>query len=142
MNTKKHSFGLSMGVLVALIAMMVVGFGIMRITLQSLLFLVIVVISLISVAAGYKWKEIQDAMVAGLMRGVIPMTIMFLIGMIIGTWIQAGTVPALIYYGLKILNPSIFLPAAFLICWTVMLILWLSLGLPIGVNTPLFYPAI
>ena len=116
MNTKKPSFGLSMGVLIALVAMMIVGFGIMRITLQSLLFLVIVVISLISVAAGYKWKEIQDAMVAGLMRGVIPMTIMFLIGMIIGSWIQAGTVPALIYYGLKILSPSIFLPAAFLIC--------------------------
>ena len=75
MNTKKPSFGLSMGVLVALIALMVVGFGIMRITLQSLLFLVIVVISLISVAAGYKWSEIQGAMVTGLMRGVIPMTI-------------------------------------------------------------------
>ncbi|MDO5399527.1 MAG: AbgT family transporter [Eubacteriales bacterium] len=30
---------------------------------------------------------------------------------------------------------------AFLVCWTVMLIAWLSLGLPIGVGTPLFYPA-
>lgn len=30
----------------------------------------------------------------------------------------------------------------FLICWTLMLILWLLLGLPIGVNTPLFYPAV
>ncbi|MBQ8622295.1 MAG: AbgT family transporter [Oscillospiraceae bacterium] len=30
----------------------------------------------------------------------------------------------------------------FLICWTIMLILWLTLGLPIGVNTPLFYPAV
>ena len=29
----------------------------------------------------------------------------------------------------------------FLICWTLMLIIWLSVGLPIGVNTPLFYPA-
>lgn len=29
----------------------------------------------------------------------------------------------------------------FLVCWTILLILWLSLGLPIGVNTPLFYPA-
>lgn len=32
--------------------------------------------------------------------------------------------------------------AAFLVCWTVMLILWLALGLPIGINTPLFYPAV
>ena len=28
----------------------------------------------------------------------------------------------------------------FLVCWTIMLILWLTVGLPIGVNTPLFYP--
>lgn len=115
-QNKKPSFALSMGVLVALVAMMIVGFGIMRITLQSLLFLVIVVVSLISVFAGYKWQQIQDAMVAGLMRGVIAMIIMFLIGMIIGSWISAGTVPALIYYGLKILSPKIFLPAAFIIC--------------------------
>lgn len=32
--------------------------------------------------------------------------------------------------------------AAFLVCWTVLLILWLALGLPIGINTPLFYPAV
>ena len=30
----------------------------------------------------------------------------------------------------------------FLVAWTVMLIIWLSIGLPIGINTPLFYPAI
>jgi len=30
----------------------------------------------------------------------------------------------------------------FLVAWTIMLIIWLSLGLPIGINTPLFYPAI
>ena len=30
---------------------------------------------------------------------------------------------------------------AFLVCWTIMLIIWLSIGLPIGINTPLFYPA-
>ncbi len=30
---------------------------------------------------------------------------------------------------------------AFLVCWSLMLIIWLTIGLPIGVNTPLFYPA-
>ena len=29
----------------------------------------------------------------------------------------------------------------FLVAWTIMLILWLTVGLPIGLNTPLFYPA-
>lgn len=115
-TNKKPSFGLSLGVLIVMVAMLIFGFGIKRITLQPLLFLVIVVVSIISLAAGYKWKEIQDAMVAGLMRGVIAMIIMFLIGMIIGSWIECGTVPALIYYGLKILSPKIFLPATFIIC--------------------------
>jgi len=30
----------------------------------------------------------------------------------------------------------------FLVCWTILLIIWLALGLPIGPNTPLFYPAV
>ena len=30
---------------------------------------------------------------------------------------------------------------AFLVCWTILLIIWLTIGLPIGINTPLFYPA-
>ena len=93
---KKPSFALSMGVLAALVIMMIVGFGIMRITLQSLLFLVIVVVALISVFAGYKWQQIQDAMVTGLMRGVIAMTIMFLIGS-----------AAVIFYGLSTLTNGI-----------------------------------
>ena len=42
--------------------------------------------------------------------------ILYTIGMIIGVWIQAGTVPLLIYYGLKILDPAYFLFAACIIC--------------------------
>ena len=38
-----------------------------------------------------------------------------IIGSLIGTWILSGTVPAMIYYGLKILSPSIFLVATMII---------------------------
>jgi len=30
---------------------------------------------------------------------------------------------------------------AFIVSWTIMLIIWLTAGLPIGINTPIFYPA-
>ena len=115
-EAKKPSFGASLGVLLLLVALLIVGFGLKRIKIQALLFITMFLISIISLCLGYKWADIQKAMMDGLMRGAVAMTIMFLIGMIIGSWIQCGTVPALIYYGLNILSPKIFLPAAFLIC--------------------------
>jgi NhaC family Na+:H+ antiporter len=115
-EAKKPSFGASLGVLLLLVALLIVGFGLKRINIQALLFITMFLISIISLCLGYKWADIQKAMMDGLMRGAVAMTIMFLIGMIIGSWIQCGTVPALIYYGLNILSPKIFLPAAFLIC--------------------------
>src|SRR3546814_17191860 len=48
--------------------------------------------------------------------------------MIIGVWIASGTVPTLIYYGLTILSPQIFLAAAMVLCSNVSL----SLGTPWG----------
>lgn len=42
--------------------------------------------------------------------------ILFLIGSLAGTWLLSGIVPAMIYYGLKILSPEIFLVAACVIC--------------------------
>lgn len=115
-EAKKPSFGASLGVLLLLVALLIVGFGLKRINIQALLFITMFLISIVSLCLGYKWADIQKAMMDGLMRGAVAMTIMFLIGMIIGSWIQCGTVPALIYYGLNILSPKIFLPAAFLIC--------------------------
>lgn len=115
-EAKKPSFGASLGILLLLVALLIVGFGLKRINIQALLFITMFLISIVSLCLGYKWADIQKAMMDGLMRGAVAMTIMFLIGMIIGSWIQCGTVPALIYYGLNILSPKIFLPAAFLIC--------------------------
>src|SRR5690625_4760536 len=42
--------------------------------------------------------------------------ILMIVGMLIGTWILGGVVPSMIYYGLLILSPKIFLVAACLIC--------------------------
>ena len=42
--------------------------------------------------------------------------ILAIIGMLIGVWIVSGVVPSMILYGLKLLSPKVFLPAAVLIC--------------------------
>ena len=48
--------------------------------------------------------------------GLGPTLILLAVGMLIGTWILCGTVPAMIYYGVQILNPGIFYAASAAIC--------------------------
>ena len=65
---------------------------------------------------GTKWSVIEDGIMHGCKIAMIPMLILMFIGMLIPTLIAAGTIPALIYYGLKIINPSVFLLTAALVC--------------------------
>ena len=60
----------------------------------------------------YKWAELEEAIVANIRSATPAMIILLMIGMIAGTWMASGIIPSLIFYGLKILQPSIFLPAS------------------------------
>ena len=42
--------------------------------------------------------------------------ILLMVGSLAGTWLISGVIPSMIYYGLQILNPTIFLPATLIIC--------------------------
>ena len=56
---------------------------------------------------GEIWENIKSVF--------IPIMILFLVGALAGTWLVSGIIPAMVYYGLQILNPSIFLPASVII---------------------------
>jgi NhaC family Na+:H+ antiporter len=71
---------------------------------------------LIGMYRGLSWAEVQESMVAGIKVGLGPILILLAVGGLIGSWMIAGTVPAMIYYGVSILNPSIFFAAAAIIC--------------------------
>ena len=45
----------------------------------------------------------------------IPLMILFLVGALAGTWLVSGVIPAMVYYGLQVLSPEIFLPASIII---------------------------
>ena len=71
---------------------------------------------LVGMCRGLTWAEVQESMVAGIKVGLGPILILLAVGGLIGSWMIAGTVPAMIYYGVSILNPSIFFAAAAIIC--------------------------
>lgn len=64
---------------------------------------------------GHKWQPLADAIDYGGKICIQPTIIMMLVGCVIGSWIASGTVPMIIYWGLKIINPSVFLLTACII---------------------------
>lgn len=59
-----------------------------------------------------QWEVLQDGIVKSISAAMSSILILLLIGSLAGTWMISGIVPAMIYYGLQILNPTIFLIAA------------------------------
>ena len=55
------------------------------------------------------WDEMLDGAVKSISSAMGALIILLLIGSLAGTWMLSGIVPAMIYYGLEILSPSIFL---------------------------------
>lgn len=65
---------------------------------------------------GHSWQVIEEGIVSGITVSLRAMMILFSVGMLIGSWILSGTVPSMIYYGLQLLDPSIFYAACCVIC--------------------------
>lgn len=77
--------------------------------------------ALVGVRLGHRWSAMEAGIVEGIAIGLKAVLILMVVGMLIGTWIAGGIVPILIYHGLKLLNPSLFLVAACVICCIVSL---------------------
>ncbi|MBN2796704.1 MAG: Na+/H+ antiporter NhaC [Clostridia bacterium] len=103
----------------------------------------------------YSWVEIEEGIVDIIKMSMGAIIILMIIGMVIGTWIASGVVPTMIYFGLKILSPSIFLVATLLICsivslatgssWTTAATVGLALmgvGMGLGLEVPMIGGAI
>ena len=86
--------------------------------------------SLVALACGFSWKEIEDGMIQGITHALSSVILLILIGVLIGVWIQAGVVPSLVYYGLRLITPRFFLLTSMALCALVSLALgsWGTIG--------------
>ena len=83
---------------------------------QIALLLAAAVAAIIAKVNGYNWKDILSGITHSITSALPALIILLLIGALAGTWLISGVVPAMIYYGLDILNPTIFLFATCVIC--------------------------
>lgn len=83
---------------------------------QIVLILSATVAGLVALRLGYKWDHLLGGIVKSIESAMPAILILLLIGSLAGTWLISGIVPTMIYYGLKVLNPTIFLLAACVVC--------------------------
>jgi NhaC family Na+:H+ antiporter len=70
---------------------------------------------------GHSWKDMEAGIVHGISLAMGAILILLIVGALIGSWILAGIVPTMIYYGLQLLTPIIFFPSACALCCLVSL---------------------
>jgi len=86
------------------------------------------IFALLSWRRGFSLKDICRMSFNGGKKAFVVLKIFILIGAITAIWMAAGTVPAIVYYGIKLMNPNYFILYAFLISSLVSVLLGTSLG--------------
>jgi NhaC family Na+:H+ antiporter len=86
------------------------------ISLHALMFLCLLWAGLHAYSLGYNYLQIRDLMTSALSRAMSAIYIFILIGMVISSFMHSGTIATLMYYGLSLLSPGLFLAVGLLLC--------------------------
>ena len=80
------------------------------------LVLATIVAAIVAYRCGYRWDDIAFGMLDSIKRTVEALLIILCVGMLIGSWVWSGTMPAMVYYGLDIIAPGAFLVVGCILC--------------------------
>ena len=122
MNQAKISFKSALTPIIFLIVLVVYGLilrpqflGQDALPLEITFILAAIITIIQLVWMGHSWIEIQKSIVKKLASAMPAWFIIFSIGILISSWIVSGTIPMLVYYGIKIIHPSYIYFFAFIV---------------------------
>ena len=109
-------FGIAVLPLVAVALLLGVGYGIYKIKPQVLLVTAAFLTGGLGAALKFTWAEMEQGIVESIRKAMPAILIMLTVGILIGAWMAAGTIPMVIYFGLKLISPQFFLVTACFVC--------------------------
>jgi NhaC family Na+:H+ antiporter len=109
-------FGVALVPLVAMALLLGVGYGIYKIKAQVLLVTAATITAVLGLLLGFRWKDMERGIVDSIHKAMPAILIMLSVGILVGSWMASGTIPMVIYYGLKLISPKFFLATACLVC--------------------------
>jgi len=113
---RKPSFGIALIPLIAMGLLLGVGYGIYKIRPQVLLVCAAFITGCLGFYLRFSWHEMERGIVDSIHKAMPAILIMLCVGILIGSWIVCGTIPMVIYYGLKLISPKFFLVTACFVC--------------------------
>lgn len=114
--------------LIAIALFLSFGYGLLKIKAEILLLASTAVAGAIAWKLGYRYRDLEKGILKSMMKGMPAMLIVIVVGALIGSWIAAGTIPMLIYYGLEIISPTYFLVTACLVASIISVVTGTSYG--------------
>ena len=123
MSQKTPSISLSQALLPVLILVLLLAFNVyvyeddaLSGSNQFILLIGAAVAAMVGFKIKVSYTDMLEAIGSNLKSTTGAILILLFVGALAGTWLLSGIIPAMIYYGLQILHPSIFLPACIVIC--------------------------
>ncbi len=101
--------------LIVMILLLGVGYGVMKLRAEPLLIAAALFAGIVALWLGFSWDEMLEGIVEKMTKSMPATMILITVGIIVGSWIFSGTIPMMIYYGLKIISPKYILVTSFVL---------------------------
>ena len=125
---KKPGLGFSLLVILVLCVFVAFGVGPLKLNIALLLFLSWLVITPFAVYLGYSFREMESFAYDMAKAALPPAAIIMSVGIMIATWLAAGTVPTVLVAGLSVITPKLLLLITFVLCALVSMLMGTSWG--------------
>ncbi len=112
---RKPSFTEALVPLIAMILLLGIGYGKYGLPIQALLLIAATIASIIAKRVGYTWKDMINGISDKIYSSLPSLFVMVCVGAMIASWMVSGTIPMMIYYGIKIIDPQFLFVTAFLV---------------------------
>lgn len=115
LEKKIPSFRYALFTLMVLASFLILGIVKYSAPLSIMMFLAWLIINLLAYPLGYRYSDLETRAIDTIKNSLQAVIIMLSVGALISSWIASGTVPSIIYYGLKIVSPKYYLVTALLL---------------------------
>lgn len=102
--------------LIVAIAIIIIGLLVLKVNNRIVLAFDGVIMCTMAYCFGIKYDDIQKGIKDTVTSMIVAILILIAVGTLVASWMISGTVPLMIYYGMKLLTPGLFLPVVCLLC--------------------------
>lgn len=112
---RKPTVGQALVPILGMLVILGIGIGLLGLPAEPLIVLAAVVSGAMAIHLGYSYDEIMEEISEKIAKVWGALLILVIVGFMIGSWMLGGTIPMLIYYGLKLISPQYLALTAFVV---------------------------